>query len=70
MSIADPEKALSLVEEFRDLLLENKTVYDQGERDAAKAHHTHQELLRRLPWIERIEAEVNPVGALKCGRGR
>lgn len=59
MNIADPEKALSLVEEFRTFLIGNEAVYDQSGSDAAISHETHQKLLRGVPWIQKIEAAVN-----------
>ncbi|MDE2897588.1 MAG: hypothetical protein OXO54_04625 [Chloroflexota bacterium] len=60
MSIASPERALSLVEEFRSHLNQNRNVHHQGGSAKARSHESHQELLRREPWIKRIEDEVNP----------
>ena len=49
MEIGDPERALAAVEEFREVLNENESVYDREDAEAAESHPTQQVLLRR--WL-------------------
>lgn len=60
MDIGDPSRALTAVEGFRDVLIENKAIYDSAGSEVAKAHQSHQVLVRRWPLIEDIINAADP----------